>query len=561
MATAPGKHTPLFGGDVFNQVVALLMTLIIIQSAVITFWFTMADDSNGDAGRDAQILALEGLGKRTIGSIQSNYDETGAYQRWVELDTLAKLADYKTDTLSAQRLRAARDRITKLSPLLQAPYFDAGTGAAPNYKQYQADTFLIEAIRLSEQFENQARLKEQWSDRASAYTVMLTLLAVTLFLMGISTNSSRRLRMLFFIVGLVLAVGVLGWMLVTHTRPITGYSDEAIEAYAQGVGKLYQGQYAAAETDLDRAIAAADTYTNAYRDRAVAKFYAGDYAGAAADFESAIANRDVTSETASSLGYVYYLLGKFDAAAPLHDKAVEQSPDEVWTNASKGLNLLAADEIPAGENAYKAMFDALTRSVSETRAGGKQPPAGLWYDFDTAANELDALAQCAATKVCETAPPYTALKNPSDIAAAAAALAVRLREYAVALEYTSQPPPALTNVEVDPFTFARELSDKNELLNPTDTFTATDEPIYLASKVRNLHDAAKLVIKVFVNGTEDDRLRVTQTYDAQTMGGPDGDIFLEITTGGVPLAAGKYHVEMYVDSKLVQTGNFQVVGE
>src|SRR4051812_30810113 len=118
MAVTTKPRVPLFGGDVFNQVVAILMTLIIIQSAVITFWFTLADDSNGDAGRDAQMFALQGLGRRTVGSIQSSFDQTGAYQRWVELDTLSKLAEQKGNAPGAQSLRAARDRITKISPLL-----------------------------------------------------------------------------------------------------------------------------------------------------------------------------------------------------------------------------------------------------------------------------------------------------------------------------------------------------------------------------------------------------------------------------------------------------------
>lgn len=555
------KSAPLFSGDPFEQIIAIVMTLIVIQTAVISFWFTLSDDSDGDAGRDAQMYALQGLGTGTVGSMRSGYDQSTAYQRWLELDVRARLADQQNQDDDAVRLRTARDRVVKLSPLLNAPYFDPARSLTPNTAAYNADTFLVQAVALSERFENQARLKNQWSDRSGAYTVMLTVLAVTLFLLGISGNSPRRMRLLFFGVGVVLALGVLVWMLTVYFQPVSSYPDEAIDAYARGIGKYTQKDMPAAVAELDRAVELEPAYTRAYRDRAVMRYLAGDVGGAAADFEFALTTGDTSSETASGLGFVKYLLGHFDQAKPLHESAVKGNPDEMWMRANAAVNLLASGEIEAARREYEGLLAGTLETVNAARTQGKQAPASLWYDFDASATDLHALAACASTQVCDGAPPFVLLKNPAEIARAAGELETRLKEYSVALEYTGQPPPPTSAAQVEPFLFTRELAADTAPVNGADTFTATDEPVYVFVRFRTLQDGQKIVIKVYLDNVEDDRLRVQDTYSLQEMGGADGDFFLSITTGGIPLSVGKYRVEMFVDSKLMQTGEFQVVAE
>lgn len=558
--TTGQNRTPLFGGDAFEQIVAILMTLIVIQTAVITLWFALADDSNGDAGRDAQIFALQGLGKRAVGSMRASYDETGAFQRWIELETLAKLAEQRDDPAGAERLRAARDRVAKLSPLLNAPYLNEGE-TTPDLYAYQADTFLTEAIALSERFENQARLKAQWSDRASSYTVMLTLLALTLFVLGVSTSSPRRVRTLFFAMGVVLAVGVLVWMLLTYFQPTTSYPDDAINAYARGYAELYKGNSEKAVTEFDHAIQLAPKYTNAFRERAFTKYLLGNNAGAAADFENARAAGDASSETASSLAFAYYLLGRFDEADRLNVQALGTSPNEMWIRFNYALGMLANGQTQNAQQEYDKALQQAAKIVADARSANKEPPAALWLEFDEGVNDLDKLAACASSQECDGAPPFASLKNPSDVARVALETYTKLKEYSVALEYTSKPPPAHVDAQVEPFSFTREFSEDDEPVNVTDTFAATDEPIYVLIRFRNLRDGQQIAIKVYVDEYEDDRLRVVQDYSTEAMGGADGDVFLAITTGGVPLTPGAYHVEMYVESKLVQTGDFTVADE
>lgn len=559
--TTPGARNvaPLFGAPLSEALVGILMALIVIQIALITYLFTLVEDANGDAGRDAQIYAMQGLGRRTIGNLRAAYDKSGAYNRWVELDTLARAAEQRGDSADAERLRAARDRVAALSPALQPPYFNPPQDAVPDLAAYEAATFVRDSTVLSEHFENQYRLKVQYSDKASAYTVQLTMLAVALFVLGVAGTSKRLVRVLFIGVGVGLSVIVLAWMLRTYFTPVRGLPEEAIAAYAGGSAALYAGDLPNALAAYDEAIRRAPTYTNAYRDRAIARYYSGDQAGAAADFAQARTNGDTSSEIASAQGFMFYVLGKFGPAKALHAEAVQHKPNEAWIRMNEALNLLASGETDAARQAYDDLLKLAVNNVSAARARGQEPPLNLWFEFDEGANDLNALITCALEEKCEGAPAYTLLKNPAEIASAGQGISTKLKEYSVALEYTSKPPPDTVNAIVAPFLFTREFSAEDEPINASDTFTATDEPVYVATKVQNLRDGEKIVIKVYVDGVEDQRLRVVANYSSAEMGGADGDVLLPITTGGIPLTKGAYHIEMYVDAKLVQQGDFQVV--
>lgn len=561
MSSIEKKARPLFAENFSTTLINVLMALVVMQIAVITLWFTLADDANGDAGRDAQILAMQGIGKRTVGSLRAAFDQTGAYNQWVELDTLARVAEQRGDDAAAARLRAARDRVAKLSPALQPPYFDPAHDVKPNLAALQADHFVRASYTLQEQFENQQRLKAQYSNQASAYAVQLTMLAVALFVFGIAAGNKRRVRVVFIALGAGLSLVVLVWMLWTYFTPIHSLPDDAIDAYAAGSAALYQGETEQALADYDRALERAPRYLNAYRERAYTKYLLGDYAGSASDFESARANGDTSIDALGNLGFLYYLLGDWAQAHAFNETAAARAPNELWIQFNYALGLLADGQTERAQTVY---FDALQNAaqrVAAARANNQEPPDGLWIEFDEGALDLEALRACAAEQRCEDAPPASALRNPATISTLAAQWTTQLKEHAVALEYTSQPPPATTNAQVDEFLFTREFSEDDEPINEADTFTATDEPIYVLIPFRNFVDGQQIVIKVYVDGIEDDRLRLADDFSSEEMGGADGDIFLEITTGGVPLDAGAYRVEMFVDSKLVGTGEFQVLEE
>src|SRR5262249_33809835 len=134
-----------------------------------------------------------------------------------------------------------------------------------------------------------------------------------------------------------------------------------------------------------------------------------------------------------------------------------------------------------------------------------------------------------------------------------------LQENSVALEYTSKPPVGGVTGTVQPFVFTRVPVSDIDQIQASDVFTATDEPIYMGVRFQGMRAGQLFVVKLYVDGYEDDRLRVTYEYSAADLARGPGEAVLPITTGGVPLTAGNYRVEMYVDSELLQTGEFRVV--
>ena len=557
MTTSKNQRRPWFGGDTFEQLIAILMTLVVIQTAVVTYWFTLADDSNGDAGRDAQIFAMRGLSQQTVGSLKAGYDLTGAYQRWVELNTLAKISDEKGDVAAAERYRAVRDRVAKLSPLLQPPYFDPENDTTPDISRYEADTYVVETVALAERFANQANLKSAWFDKASAFTTHITLLAVALFLFGLAATNKSRIRWIFVLVGFVIAAGTLVWMLWANFQPVNSLSDDAIKAYARGAGLAYQGKSAEAIAAYDDALKLAPTYASALRDRGLAELNLYQYESAAKSFEQARAAGDASSETAGNLAWTYYLLGKFPESIALNRVALKTSPDEMWIHYNLALDLLAAGQNDAAKSEYTQAIDATITQVARATAAKKQPSATLWWSIDAAADDLDLLLACVNRQECDDTAPAKAIANTDAVKRTADELRTQLKELSVALEYTGKPPSGTVAATIKPFRFAQELDFVNdELTNikARQVFTDTETPVYVIFDYAGMNKGQLIVIKVFQNGVEDPRLRVVQEFGESDAAGTDTGF--AISTGGIPFAPGKYRVEMYIDSRLKQAGEF-----
>lgn len=545
------KRQPLFGGDTFEQFIAILMTLVILQTAVVTYWFTLADDAQGDAGRDAQIFALRGLGQRTTGSIKTGYAQTGAYQRWVEYNTLAKLSEQKGDAPAARRYFEIRDRVAKLSPMLQEPYFDPDTDLVPDISAYEADTFVVETTTLSEQFANQYNMKSAWFDKASGYTTHLTLLAVTLFLLGLATTvpQKSRVRWLMIGTGLFLAGGTLVWMLTIFFQPTSSLSDDAIKAYAQGVGMAYRGKPDEAITAFNHALKLAPTYASAFRERGIVQLDQGDYEKAATDLEQARAAGDNSGETAGnpkgtfSLAWTYYLLGRFDDTIALNRVALKISPKEEWIQFNLALALLASGQVDAAQTEYANMMTATAIQVARVKSAGKEPPGTMWWAIDAGATDLDALIRCVSDNQCDGAPPRQTIKSAEPVKRAANDLRVRLKELSVALEYTesafgtAKPPAGQLATTIKPFTFTRNVPGDDPITHTT-VFTATDDPVYVVFDYAGLQDKQLFVVKVYVNGEEDPRLRVAEELSTKELGESGEQAYLTITTGGLPLSPG-----------------------
>ncbi len=228
-----------------------------------------------------------------------NFDYNAAYQNWYELDLLANSAEAREETGATQRYRTARDQMPPLSPLLAPPYFDAETGQI-DVAKYEADTYVVEIAALTEKFVAASTVKDAWDAKANTYIVVLTLLAVALFMFGLAITISTPVTRKIFVGAGVLATGVaIVWAISIAAQPVTDRREQgnAIDAYARGYGLAYQARWQEAIAAFDEAMKAAPDYASAYTQRADAWSALGDNAKAAADYEQARANGDESTST------------------------------------------------------------------------------------------------------------------------------------------------------------------------------------------------------------------------------------------------------------------------
>ncbi len=556
--TQKSPRRPWFDGDAFEQIVVLIMTLVVIQTAVVTYWFSLADDSQGDAGRDAQLFAIQGLSSRTVGSIRTGYDAGGAYQRWLELNTQAVLAEQNGDTVAAERYYQARDQVASLSPMLQEPYFNPEEDTYPDISGYEADTYVRDSVVLSEQFTNQYQLKTAWFSKSNTYLVHITILAVALFLFGMSTTAKGKTsRLVFAGMGVVLALVVLVWMLVTYTQPVSGMKDEAIQAYARGVGLAYRGENEQAVQAFDEALAIQPGYINAVKERALAKFSLGDVPAAAAGFEQAISLGDASADTYANLGWADYLMGRFDPAIEASRKSLAVTPDETWVRATVALSMLVSGRVDEASQEYDAIIRQAADLVAQARAAGKQPPATLWWALDSSVADLDDLLTCLDGTYCPGQFGADAITEPEKVRQAANTLRVQLKQASVALETTGQLPGETPAVTIGEFNFTQVLPESEEELasiSQDNEFPVSEDPLYVLFTQEGMQAGQEVVVKVQYEGEEDTRLRVTTTMEEDV---PE-ILYLQISTGGLPLDPGEYRVELYINSHLVQEGIFWI---
>ncbi len=549
----------------FKRTIAILIAVVTMLIALVGYLQSDAGARDDRANRDTKRYAMEALGRQVSGDARVNYDYNSAYQAYYELDLLSVAASNVGDDTAAARYAALRDEVTTLSPLLAAPYFDPATGAL-DVARYEAEVYLVEITALSERFSAASAVKDAWDSKANTYIVHLTLLAVALFLYGLSTTvGGAATRLVFTSVGTAIALVAAVWTGATYFKPVTDLRDctaadgtPAIDAYARGVGLAYQEQYEPAIAAFDQALGCAPDYGNAWVARAEARAALGDYAAAIGDYEAARQAGNKAAFVAGDLAWLYYLTGRLDEASTMNRAALAVSPDELWIQFDLGLSLLAAGQTEAAQAEYRQGMDLAARQVAEAKAAGQEPPSHLWWGLDDAAAALDDLLLTIETG--EGEPMASAIVSPDATTAAAASLLAELKSLAVALEFTGQPPAGALAATVSEFSMALPLYDEDgELLDYelADSFEYGLDEISVLFDYSGMQDGQEVVFKMYVNGEEDPSWRFVDAWTLGAEGAAEIPLSLAYSNTAV-FDPGEYTVEMYVDGHLAQRGTFWV---
>ena len=546
-----------------EKLISFLIAGMAILAAVITTLQTYAAGKGNQAERLSSQYAIQAMQAKASGQTRVSHDRQGAYQAWYELDLQALGADLAGDTAAAERYRAVRDHIATLSPIFAAPYFDAASGFGPDMSRYESDVYVVESARLSEKFAAYNELGNAWDNRANTFIVHLTLLAVTLSLYGLSTTLRGFMRGVFIGLGTIIAAVVVLWALVVMALPIPSVSEEAINAYADGVGKAWYGDTSAAIADFDRALAAQPDYANALYERGNAYYSNGDYQSALANYEAAQKAGRSDTNVGWNLGWTYYLVGRFDDAVDTDRRVLKQDPSLLGVRFNLALALSVRGDFSEAEAEYYKGVNEAVAEVTQAHEQGVQPPSSFWYYMDASAQDLEnlLLELDGNAKSWSQVPHRGAItSDQSQLRNLATSMFHLLKDTTTALEFTGAAPNPNVTFTASAFQFAQEEYDSNGdfvRYNIAASFPSGINSMVILFDYSGATPGQSEIWKVYRNGYEDPTLRVIGSWGLLESGAGAKAItyaYSDLFT----FASGEYTVELYIDSRLIQRGTFIV---
>lgn len=564
MTTTTETHSTSFldNDDRFKQLIGILIALVTVLAALVGLLQNDAGARDDRANRQAQDYAFQAMGQRVSGVIRAGYAQGDAYRNWSELNTLALAAENVDDAAAARRYQAVAERVAQLSQLLSPDYLDPTTGA-PNIAKYEAHTYLVTVTALAERSSAWFVVKQAWDEKANTYVVHLTILAVALFLLGLATTISGRVRWVFVAAGLLITLIALVWVAITFFTPVGRLPDEAIDAYARGVGLAYQGESEQALAAFDAALTLAPDYANALFERGGANTNLGHYDAAIADFEATRAAGRDDASVAWNLAWLYYLQGRFDQAIQTNRRTLELDPTLLEARFDLALAQLVSGQIEPAQAEYAQALAQAGEEVAKAKAANRQPPASLWWSLDEAAASLDGLLdrlEGFEDSWWSDTPPVEKIANPEAVHAEAQEIIKQIRGTSVALELTGQSLNGELSAQITPFEFAQpEYDEEGNLVtyNVTDIFPAGANEVYVLFDYEGMKDGQEVMVKVFYNGEEDVSWRSVEAWSLGEAG--SAEFPLSYAYSNVyTLAPGEYLVELYVDAHPAQRGYFTI---
>lgn len=364
----------------FRRRLALAVVLITLFGAVVAYLHEQNSNLEDNAAREAQIASIKGFGQQVGASTEFRFD----YRLFVQRQLLER----------RHVVAAARQRST-VDPTLGALYSNdsdrwtkvrdaIGDGAAVQDLQ-GADTVnsklqaTPDRARLTQEvFSNKAN---DYGNKADAFVALLTVLAVGLFLIGLSLTVSGRGRYLLATPGVAIAIVCLGWAVIITTSSVTKVSNNAIDLTAQGQELQSSGDPTAAIEKYQAAIKDSPDFGAAFARLADAEFIAGGKALAGNQFQS-IADPEATKRAVaagekaislgegnasllSDIGFYHFTLGEYDRAESLSQQALDSNDQFPPLVFNLGVVQVAKGDASAAEATYKRGIDLLAKEKDD----------------------------------------------------------------------------------------------------------------------------------------------------------------------------------------------------
>lgn len=550
----------------FENMVTILIASVAIWVAITAYFQNYAANISDQARRRAQQYSIEATKREITGAIQFSYDWQGAFQTWRELSWQITAAQQNGDTAAEERYLRLQESIVPLSKMLGPDYFDPNVGW-PESSKYEAESYLVESTYLSEIYLAESELGNFTDDTADALIVQITLLTVALSLYGLSMALRGRVRWLFIIVGsgiVGLCMLWLGWSLLElFIRPEV--DQKAIQAYAEGVGLVYQNRNEEAIEKFSLAIQENQYYAKAYYERGLSYYSLDDMTTAISEIEAARSQGLDDISLNWNLGWIYYLTGEYDKAIETNERILVEHPEVLGMRMNQAVSYLSKGDFENSQAQYDLLIQEAQRQVDEAHQNGTEPSASLWYYMDAGSLDLQSLiAQLDQNPKVWTQAPTADLITGDHAAIREFALGQikRLKEVTVSLEYTGKLPSTPSSMQVQPFIIGQVTAEDEEGLitgfEPApNNVIPFGEDSFTVEFTYSGTPPSVMVWKVYRDGYEDQSLRIYTQEDLsagttwyKTFGYEYTNVFI--------LAEGEYIVELFADNTLVQSAEFTV---
>ncbi len=518
--------------------VAVLIMVVSLVGGIFAFLQTTSSNQAARATRRADIAAAEAMARLATGAGRISAESrlwSLAYEDAVVALSLTAAGGDEAAVL-ARAHYASREALLAYTDLALPEY--AKPDGSVDWAGF-VEEVLAPSYRAAEFQKAYAAERDGWAGRGGAFVAMVTVLAVALFLLGLSrTSVAAQSGGLLVGVGAALATIAAIWGLIVLVRPVSSPSEEAIAAYVEGrvafnsvvaesdSGLLQEG-LTRAEEAFGRAIAARADYFDAYVGRGTARFRL-DFQeaegpegseGARDDFARAVALNPQDAVAWGDLGAARFWLGDLEGAGAATRRSLELNPDDLTFNMNLALFLAMTGDT--------ATFEEQWARVAALAAGDDLPTWLRTYNF----TQLDLVLVLAA----ERFPEQAATLGP-------------LREQAKRLDHqigvgkrfygTATPAPVTVQAAAPGFT----LSEGGTRLVATFAVTGAAE-------------GQSWLWRVYRGGVEDATLSSgPQPWSFGVPDEPALTITLDLPggfTAGVPV-----RVEVFFEGNLVQAGEF-----
>ncbi|MCC6188648.1 MAG: tetratricopeptide repeat protein [Anaerolineales bacterium] len=528
--------------DLFKNSVIVMLTLVSVFAALVTFLQNYASLSSSDLAQRSSFSAVDatGLYFRSGLTAAQGTDVLQRYQEFVQrsvrADTKARAlrmggeaalaAEYD---LEADRWRQAADRVATSDPLLA----EFGQDLAWYNEELSRDAYREE--------EKEHTLLEQsrvWSSKANGYVAVLSSLSVALFLAGLSLTLSSRLRYLLALSALGLTLACGAWVLAILFSPVPVVPDEAIERFVEGriqyTLATSRGEDGSGSLDaFDAALELAPNYGRALFYRSLANTDSTllakhlDTQQAIDDARRAIELGNHTSPVYGNLGWLYYLNGQYRSALEHTERALEMSGDDCYLAFNHGLIRLALSQPEAARDAYTVAIDCAQRESSD---------AVFNYYMDVGVTDLVELAAAR--------PDLGDTLNPA---------IERLKEALAQVRLYGMLQDAEVEAKFGSISFGGAVDSGDIVQDLASEFPQSATIVYAQLTFENVKPESRWLTRWVLDGEE----YLSRAYDSWIYG-ESGTTWISLYNYG-GLTSGTYTLDVFVEGQLVTSGQVTVL--